>query len=94
MKDVKGANVLADKGYDCDAIVKQSEIQGCKAVIPPKSNRKVKRDVDFRLYKEVHVVECFFGKIKFFRRVFSRFDKNADAYMGFIVLASIVIWLK
>jgi TPR repeat protein len=32
--------------------------------IPPKANRKVKRDCDFALYRERNLVECFFNKIK------------------------------
>jgi len=36
--------LLADRGYDTDAIVEQAEKQGMKAVIPPKKNRKEQRD--------------------------------------------------
>lgn len=94
IEGVEDANVLADKAYDCDAFIAQCETQGCKAVIPPKANRKVKRDVDYCLYKERHVVECLIGKLKYFRRVFSRFDKTAVCYLGFVAFASIFIWLK
>jgi hypothetical protein len=38
--------VLADKGYDSDAIVEHIENTGAKAVIPPKSNRKQPREYD------------------------------------------------
>ena len=38
--------VLADKGYDTDAIIEQVEAMGAKAVIPPKRNRKVQREYD------------------------------------------------
>ena len=43
---------------------------------------------------ERHLIECFIGKIKHFRRVFSRFDKLARRYLGFVHLASALIWLR
>ena len=42
----KAEAVLADKGYDADAIVEHVEAMGAKAVIPPKRNRKVQREYD------------------------------------------------
>lgn len=94
IKGTAGANIMADKAYDCDAFLEQIEAQDCIQVIPPKKNRKVQRDVDYALYKERHLVECFFGKIKHFRRVFSRFDKTADCYVSFIAFAAALLWLK
>ena len=36
-------HLLADCGYDSDAIVSQAEAQGMTAVIPPRKNRKEPR---------------------------------------------------
>ena len=94
IKDIKGANILADKAFDCDEFVNQIITQDCVPVIPPRSNRKDPREVDYYLYKERHLIECFFGKVKHFRRIFSRFDKMAQAYMGFLAFASTIIWLR
>ena len=94
IEGVTGADVLADKGYDDDKLIDVIESQGCRAVIPPRKNRKETRDYDEDVYKERHLIECFFGKIKYFRRVFSRFDKTAQAYMAFLNVASIFIWLR
>jgi transposase len=90
----KNSNVIADKGYDSKAFIGQIEKQHCTPVIPPRSNRKDPRHYDEHLYKERHLVECFFNKIKHFRRVFSRFDKKASSFMGFLAYASIVLWLR
>jgi len=68
--------------------------QGIIPVIPPKSNRKEHREYDKHLYKERHLIECFIGKIKQFRRVFSRFDKWAKNYLNFIFFASTLICLR
>lgn len=51
--------VLADKGYDADAFVAQTQAQGTTAVIPPCANHKEPRDYDQHLYLERHLVECF-----------------------------------
>ena len=86
--------VIADKGYDSDAFVQEIRATGAKVVIPPRSNRKTKRRYDRELYRTRNLVERFFNRIKHFRRVFSRFDKLASRYLGFLHLASALIWLR
>ena len=44
--------------------------------------------------RERHLVECGIGKLKYFRRVFSRFDKYASRFLAFIHLACTFLWLK
>ena len=85
-QDVKPGAVIADKGYDSDPLVVTLTSQGAEVVIPPRSNRKTPREYDHHLYKERHLVECFFNKIKQFRRIFSRFDKLAKRYLAFLIL--------
>lgn len=94
LQGFEGANVIADKGYDSSALIKQIQNQNCTPVIPSRSNRKTPRNYDKHLYKERHLVECFFNKIKHFRRVFSRFDKKASSFMGFLAYASFMLWLR
>ena len=53
--------LLADQGYDSDGFIESLEVRAIKAVIPPNSNRKVKRDCDFALYCERNLVERFFN---------------------------------
>ena len=45
-------------------------------------------------YKKRHLVECFFQKLKRFRRIATRFDKLSCRFLAFIHLACILIWLK
>jgi transposase len=94
IKGIENANILGDKAFDCDEFIDQIASQNCVPIIPPKANRIIKREVDYTLYKERHLIECFFSKVKHFRRVFSRFDKLAQAYMGFLAFASTIIWLR
>jgi len=69
--------LLGDKGYDADSFIDGLIARGIKAVIPPKSNRKVKRDCDFALYRERSLVERFFCIIKHFRGIATRYEKTA-----------------
>ncbi|MBS1366937.1 MAG: transposase, partial [Oscillospiraceae bacterium] len=43
---------------------------------------------------ERHLIECFFNKLKVFRRVATRYDKLAVSFLAFVHLASIWILLK
>jgi transposase len=86
--------VLADKGYDSDKFVLLLQKRNSKAVIPSRVNRKIQRTIDTDLYKERHLIECCIGKLKHFRRVFSRFDKLAKNYLSFVQFASTIVWLR
>ena len=91
---VSECKILADKGYDSNDFLIQGLMNDCEMVLPPKKNRKLQREYDEHIYQERHVVECFFGKIKHFRRVFSRFDKAARNYLSFVCLASTHVCLQ
>jgi transposase len=86
--------VIADKGYDAEPFVLKLKARHCEVVIPSRINHKVQRVIDTHLYKERHLIENQIGKLKHFRRVFSRFDKLAKNYLSFIYFASTVVWLR
>jgi transposase len=52
--------VIADKGYDSDALVHAIEQAGADAVIPPRSNRRCPRAFDTSRYRARHVIENLF----------------------------------
>lgn len=87
-------HVIADKGYDADAFLATIANQAAEAVIPARKSRLVQRDYDKHLYKERHLVECFINKIKWFRRIFTRYDKLACRYTAFLHLAATFVWLR
>ena len=59
--DFQAEYVLADKGYDSQAIIDYIEASGAKAVIPPRKNRKDQRDYDKHIYRVRHFGrECIF----------------------------------
>ena len=86
--------VIADKSYDADGFRQAIKGSGAEPVIPPRANRKESYDYDKHLYKERHLVECFINKIKQYRRVFSRFEKLAKRYLGFLSFVSALVWLR
>ena len=94
VKDLCAEYVIADKGYDSEAFVLHLKGRDSQAVIPSRTNHKVQREIDTHLYKERHLIENQIGKLKHFRRVFSRFDKLAKNYLSFIYFASSVVWLR
>ena len=94
VKDLCAEYVIADKGYDAEAFVLHLQERATEAVIPSRVTNKVQREVDTYLYQERHLIENQIGKLKHFRRVFSRFDKLAKNYLSFIYFASSIVWLR
>ena len=86
--------VIADKGYDSDAFLAVIEAIGAIPVIPARKNRTEPRYYDTHIYKERHLVECFINKIKWYRRIFSRFDKLSTRFLGFLSFVACLIWLR
>jgi transposase len=86
--------VLADKGYDSDAFVATIESRGAEAVVPPKKNRVKQRAYDKHLYKQRCGVEQTVGLLKQCRRVATRYEKTARNFLGMVLLAAIMIWLR
>lgn len=94
MEDFVTQRVIADKAYDAQTLLDLIAAKQAQAVIPPKTNRTAQRDYDQEFYKERHLIEGFFNKIKHYRRVFSRFDKLARNYLAFAQFVSVLIWLR
>lgn len=93
IEQAQGENFIADKGYDANKVIEAIKQKDMTPVIPSKFNRKVKRDIDGHIYKERHLVENFFCKIKRYRRVATRYEKTAANFLGFVLFASIRVWL-
>ena len=86
--------LIADKAYDADALIDGLTEREITPVIPPKANRKTKRDCDFALYRERNLIERFFNKIKHFRAVATRYDKLARNFLAAVQLVSAIILLN
>jgi transposase len=86
--------VIGDKGYDSKKLVRAIRARGAEAVIPSLSNRKQQRVYDRERYKDRNLAERFWGKIKQYRRVATRYEKTARNFLGFVHVASIMVLLK
>ncbi len=85
---------IADRAYDADRFIALAVKQGSEPVIPPKSNRLEQKWFDRRLYKERHLVECFFAKIKVYRCISTRYDKLAVTFRAAVLIAACMAWLQ
>jgi len=81
-------HVVADAAYDSASIRQRARQLKAKACIRPNPTRKVKRRYDKQRYRHRNVIERFFGRIKRFRRVATRYEKKAVNFAGFIWLAA------
>lgn len=90
----EGAMLLADKGYDANALREAVRNRKAWANIPPKANRRDPVCFSKHLYKARNLVERFFNRIKQFRRIATRYDKLAENFLAAVKLASIRIWLR
>jgi transposase len=86
--------VIADKSYDADDLIELIEAAGAIPVIPARQNRTDSRHLDAHLYKERHLIECFVNKIKWYRRIFVRYEKLDTRYLSFLFLVATLIWLR
>ena len=91
---IDGSKVLADRGYDSNQLMDYIYDHGGEPTIPSRRGAKFDRCCDWWLYKERHLVENYFLKLKIFRRIATRYDKLAFTYIGFLCIVSILIWLK
>lgn len=92
--NIAGSHVIADRAYGTRKIRTYIEKKKANYVIPPKKNAKSPWNVDWFLYKERHLVECFFHKLKQFRHIATRYDKLAVSFLSFVYIAAITILLK
>lgn len=86
--------MLADKGYDSDAIRQDLKDRGVEPVIPFKRNRKIQEPIDGFLYAMRNMVERCFNKLKQSRRLATRYDKTASSFLGFVLIASTRLWIR
>ena len=86
--------VVADKGYDSDELVRFVHEGDAEAVIPPRSNRLQKRRWDRRAYRDRNIIERFFCRLKQFRSIATRYDKLVERYASIVALGASFIWLS
>ncbi|MEY8402404.1 transposase [Oscillospiraceae bacterium 44-34] len=84
--------LLADQGYDTDAIILKAADKGMTPVIPSKKNRKELREYDKYLYKLRHLVENAFLLLKHWRGIATRYAKNVAFFTCFCGYSELFKW--
>jgi transposase len=85
--------LLADKGYDTDAMIQAGLAAGMTVVIPPKRNRVVHRPYDKEVYKQRHLVENAFLHLKGWRGIATRYAKNITSFLAAVQIRAIFLWI-
>ncbi len=86
--------LLADRGYDTNAILEQAARQGMTPVIPPRKHRLLQRDYDKYLYKLRHLVENAVLRLKGWRGLATRYAKRASSYLAIVQIRCLVLWAR
>ena len=92
--DVDPETLLADRGYDSDAIRADVCARGGTPEIPTKKNRRVQHSVNRAIYALRNKIERFINRLKNSRRVATRYDHTASSFLGFAMLATIRQWIS
>ena len=83
-------HVVADAGYDADAIRRRVRGLRARCGIKPSPTRERRRRHDRRRYKGRNRIERFFNRLKRRRRVATRYEKKPENFAGFVYLAAFV----
>ena len=92
IQHITAEHLLADRGYDVNAIIEQAIKQGMEVVIPPKKNRKNQREYDEELYKLRHLVENAFLHLKRWRGIATRYAKHTASFLAAVQIRCIALW--
>lgn len=93
----KSINLVGDKGYASTLQTKEQikSKYNVDIVYPHKQNQKIKTSEEHKiLLKDRYVIENVFAKLKVYSRITIRKDKKESTYMGFLYLASMLIFKK
>jgi transposase len=90
----KGQILLADRGYDSDALRARLAGNGAWGNIKPMPGRVNVPAFSRYLYRFRNLVERFFNKLKHFRAVATRFEKHDANYLALLKLAAARIWMR
>ena len=89
-----GQTLLADRGYDSDALRQILAERGAWANVKPMPGRVNIPVFSPYLYRLRNLVERFFNKLKHFRAIATRFEKHDANYLALVKLAAARIWMR
>ena len=84
--------VAGDKGYSANDLRDWLAEREIDAVIPTRDNEQ-DQPYDRESYRERPVIERTINRLKRFRRIATRYEKQASSYLAMVTLACVLQWL-
>jgi transposase len=92
MERITAAHVLADRGYDSDAIIAQAEKPGMQPTIPPRKHRTRQHEYDKDLDRLRHLIEHAFLHIKRWRGIATRDANKTASFLAAVPIRCLALW--
>jgi len=83
--------LVADRGYDSDAIVNLAKSRGLEAAIPSRRGRRFPRAFCQHRYLIRTRVENYFARLKHLRRIATRYNKHVSMWASFFLAGNLII---
>lgn len=84
--------LIADRGYDTNAIRAAIAAQGAQVVIPSTTSRRAPIPYDQAAYKDRNRVERLWCRLKDWRRIATRYDKLARNFLATAMIAALICY--
>ena len=97
MIEAKPENLIGDRAYDSDALDHELRREGIEMIAPHRSNRVKSLTQDgrkLRRYARRWLVERFFARIQWRRRLLVRWEFYPQNFLGFVQLACLLILFR
>jgi transposase len=79
-----GQMLLAEAGYDSNALRQTLAARSALACVKPMPNRNPRPVFSAFLYRQRNLVKHFFNKLKHFRAVATRFEMHPESYLALV----------
>ena len=84
--------LLADRAYSSAAFRQALAERGIAPCIPPHAKHHIQHSYDPVLYRQRHRIENTFARLRDWRRIHTRYDRCAHAFLSAIALAATFIF--
>ena len=86
--------VVGDKGYTGRHNRAYCRRRGIRYTIPHQRREPRRGPFDRQLYRRRHRIENLIARCKQFRSLATRYNKRADSYRAFWIIAATVLWIR
>ena len=93
MEGFRAGFLIADRACDTGEVPAEAAETGAGAVVPSKSNRKVKREIDEHVHKQRHMAGNAFERLKRWRGIATRYCKRLSSFVAAVQIRCLSLWL-